>query len=495
MILTQTVTAPADAPLNGSAPARASARGHSLARKLYALLLLAALPLSMLSAYQALSGWWNSHAISQEFPRYVLATQREARFKVFLDGVADAVDSGTLSQKALQAVQETRRLTGELNALAGQTAPELDTDIETIAAAAGKSQALAALLPLREQIQRASKAISGHAEMRHGLLDEIVGNSTHASRRDALIALITVLLSMAGAAWVGRHLIRSILSVVANVRQAADSIAAESQSLSDEAGHARDRADHQLQELDAVAEALNRMVHDIGEVARHAEATAQAAGETRVVAARADQYMQSTSQSQAGMVQRVEESTATIRSLSVAINSIGQITGDIRKIAHQTNLLAINASIEAARAGAQGRGFAVVATEVRHLAERTSISTHDIRTRVDTVEGETAQAVRAIASVTEMSDEISRSTSSTSAILHQILGAAENLNQLAGQIASTAAHQTESTRQVAANMDRMKSLTRDNGGGIELVGQASRTLVQTAHRLQAEVEQLAGGAV
>lgn len=492
MSLTPDLSAPLIPASTGDAPRVTS--GPSLARKLYTLLLLAALPLSILSVYQGLSGWRNSHEIAQEFPRYVLAAQREAKFKVFLDGVADAIDSGTLSQNAARAAADAKHLSEELTALSGLADAELEADLATTASAAAGSQALQALLPLRETIQRASKAISTQAEAHHHALNAIVASSTWAARRDSLLALITVVLSLAVATWVGRKLIFSILGVVADVRKAADSIAAESQRLSDEASQARDRADHQLHELNVVAEELDAMVKAITEVAGHAEATAKAAGQARLVVAEADQHMHATAQSQAGMVQRVDDSTAAIQTLGRAINSIGQITEAIRQIAHQTNLLAINASIEAARAGPQGRGFAVVATEVRHLAERTSSSTDDIKGRVEAVENDAARASKTIAMVTEMSDEINRSTSSTTVLLNQILTATQNLNHLADKIAAAAAHQSESTRHLAVNMDRMKLLTRENGGGIDLVGESSQNLVQTARRLQSVVARLAGGA-
>jgi methyl-accepting chemotaxis protein len=465
----------------------------SLSTKLYALLMLAALPLSVVSAYQAFSGWHNSRAIADEFPRYVLAMQRQVAYKAFVDGVADAVDSGSLSEKAVKEAQEADRLTKALQALDAEPSASAVPDLGAVATAVSKSRELAALLPLREPIQRALATIGEQSKAHHAALDGIVQGSISSARRDASIALGVMLATLATALWVGRRLIAGILRVVFNLRSAADSIAQEAQRLSLEAEQARGRAAHEVEEIDAVAATMGRMVDDIADVSVHAEATATAADQTRRVAQQADQNMQASAASQSGLVRQVDESTTAIRVLSGAIHSISEITGVIRQIAHQTNLLAINASIEAARAGTQGRGFAVVATEVRHLAERTSTSTDNIKQRVETVEGDAERAVKAITTVTQVSEAIHRSTRETSLSLSEILGAAENLNGLAAKIASTATQQNQSARQVADNMRQMQELMRANGQGIEAVNLSSVNLVRTSHALQQQVAQLAGG--
>jgi methyl-accepting chemotaxis protein len=465
----------------------------SLDRKLYALLLLAALPLSAVIGYQAWCGWRNSLAISQEFPRYVLALERQAQFQIFADGLADAVDTGTVSAKAAKAAQDTRRISADLQALGGPATPALEADISAVADAVAGSRDLKALMPLRERIMRAQKEIGARAVEHHASLDEIVTASIHAARRDTAVVLLVVALSIGLALAVGRRLIAVILRLVARLEDAAGSIAEESRLLSAEASQARGRAVAQESEVDAVNQAMASMLADITEVATNAKATAAAAGQTRSVAAEAERHMQANSASQVDMLARVGESTNAIRTLSRAIGSIGEITTAIRQIAHQTNLLAINASIEAARAGVQGRGFAVVATEVRHLAEATSSSTNDIKSRVENVERDAEQAVKTIASVTVGSDQIGRGIDSTSDILRQIIAAAQNLNTLADRIASTAEQQDQAARHVASSMARMHELTHENGGGIERVSATSQTLVQTAQGLLGQVLQLRGG--
>ena len=468
----------------------------TLGGKLYALLLLASLPLCALLAYQSVSGWINSSNMAREFPSYVLTVQREAQFKIFVDGVSDAVDSGTLGDKAVAAAQATQHLSGELKALSGATddkgSAELDADLDNIANAVAKSRALAALMSLREPIQRSTKAIAAQAQAHHQQLDEIVHDSIRASRRNTLIVLLIVALSLSMAFGVGRKLIDSILRVVSRVNLAAHSIASESQRLSTEADDERGRAGQQMVQLGAVVDAMDRMVADIADVATHAGNTSEAAGKTQRITSQADEFMLANAANQARMMSRVDECAGAIHALSQAMNSIGEITGNIRTIAQQTNLLAINASIEAARAGTQGKGFAVVAAEVRLLAVRTGTSTADIKSRVDSVEVDTERAVAAIATVTAVAEEINQSTESTSVILRQILGAANNLNALACKIASTAVQQNQAAQQVASNMAQMKDMSQATSRGIELVSQSSQNLVLTSQDLLAQVTALTG---
>jgi diguanylate cyclase (GGDEF)-like protein len=195
--------------------------GLSLGGKLHALLLVAALPLCLVTAYQAFCGWRSSRDIAQEFPTFVLVVKRDAQFKIFMEGAADAVDTGTLSNKAVYAVREARLLSDDVGRLSGIPSPGLAADLGRLVATVSQDQSRLALLSLSEEIYRSSKAISATAQAHHDRMGEIVSDSIHASQRDTLIALATVGLSMTGAFWVGRRLIQNILRVEQRERDGA----------------------------------------------------------------------------------------------------------------------------------------------------------------------------------------------------------------------------------------------------------------------------------
>jgi methyl-accepting chemotaxis protein len=161
----------------------------------------------------------------------------------------------------------------------------------------------------------------------------------------------------------------------------------------------------------------------------------------------------------------VSATAAKIRELGKSSNQIGEIVAVIEDIADQTNLLALNAAIEAARAGDQGRGFAVVADEVRKLAERTTIATKEIATRIQTIPTETKTVVQAIEAGTAQVEEGVKKTERTGESLQEIIRTNDLVRDMINQIAATTAEQSSTSAEVSKNVGEIARLAEESSNG------------------------------
>jgi len=184
------------------------------------------------------------------------------------------------------------------------------------------------------------------------------------------------------------------------------------------------------------------------------------------------------------IAERVQMTAKTIEGLGTRSDQIGEIIGTIEDIADQTNLLALNAAIEAARAGEQGRGFAVVADEVRALAERTTRATREIGDMIKSIQTETRSAVSemevGVREVRQGTDEASRSGEAIQQILNQI----EAVNIQVNQIATAAEEQTATTSEIAGNMHQITDVIQQTSRGAQESSSAAHRLSSLAGELQ-----------
>jgi methyl-accepting chemotaxis protein len=184
------------------------------------------------------------------------------------------------------------------------------------------------------------------------------------------------------------------------------------------------------------------------------------------------------------ITQSVEVAADQVRGLGARSEQIGEIVGVINEIAEQTNLLALNAAIEAARAGEQGRGFAVVADEVRKLAERTRKATKEIAGMIGHVQVETRQAVQAMESGLSNVHQGVVSTTEAGEALNRIIEMARQVGEMTTQIAAAASQQSAATEQISQSLEQIARITGESATGSQQSARACQDLTDLALDMQ-----------
>lgn len=283
--------------------------------------------------------------------------------------------------------------------------------------------------------------------------------------------------------------VANLSQMISGVKNAADNMAASSSRLSRETENVSKRADVQSDRVMQVSAAMEEMSVSVTEISTGAHDVTSASTHTEEIAQDGRNNMAKNLEATRLTVKSVESSSTLITELSQSIGKINEIANTIKDIADQTNLLALNAAIEAARAGEQGRGFAVVADEVRKLAERTALSTADITSMVGTIHNQTASSVKAMEEVKREVQASANYSSSTSTTLNQISESAVAVSNLANQIASATKEQSAASEEIASSMEAISTLTEENTVSIHNVGEGVVNMAHTAAELQRLVGQ------
>ncbi|MFY0732419.1 cache domain-containing protein [Pseudomonas sp. NFX15] len=253
--------------------------------------------------------------------------------------------------------------------------------------------------------------------------------------------------------------------------------------VSDQAQRSDKAMERQRHETDQVATAINEMSAAAQEVAKSAQNAAVAAQQT-------DEEGQAAKRVVAGSIKKIHALVDDIRSSGVSLDSLQQdvssivsVLGVIRSIADQTNLLALNAAIEAARAGEAGRGFAVVADEVRALASRTQISTQEIQGMIDRLQAGTQSAVEAMRRSSEAGDGTSAQANEAGASLDAMAQLIATINSMNAQIASAAEEQTAVAEEINRSVHQIAVAVDSVADETQLGAQTSRSLADLGQRL------------
>ena len=239
----------------------------------------------------------------------------------------------------------------------------------------------------------------------------------------------------------------------------------------------------QHDEIEQAATAVNEMTAAVEEVARNAVSTSEASENSSRIADQGRERVSETVDAIQAMSGEVASTARLIEGLAAQGRDIGQVLDVIRAIAEQTNLLALNAAIEAARAGEAGRGFAVVADEVRALAHRTQQSTREIEQMVAGIQSGTGNAVSAMQSSTQRSQHTLEKAREAGAALGQITAAIDQINERNQVIASASAQQAQVAREVDRNLMNIRDLAGNTATGARQTTLATEDLSRLAEAL------------
>lgn len=247
--------------------------------------------------------------------------------------------------------------------------------------------------------------------------------------------------------------------------------------------------DTQRQETDQVATAINEMSAAAQEVAHSAQGAAEAAQKTDLEGQQAKAVVDASIRQIHSLVDEIRSSGTSLDALQQDVHAIVGVLDVIRSIAEQTNLLALNAAIEAARAGEAGRGFAVVADEVRALASRTQQSTREIQGMIDRLQIGAKQAVAAMSRSSEAGNASSAQSNQAGASLDAIAHLIATINGMNAQIASAAEEQTAVAEEINRSVHQIATAVENVAEETQQGAQTARNLAQVGERLGGLVRQ------
>ncbi len=276
-------------------------------------------------------------------------------------------------------------------------------------------------------------------------------------------------------------------AVIQQMTGANAQLAAASEELSSVTEEGNTGIQRQQQEMTQVATAINEMAASVQEVASNAAAAAKAAEEANRQIAQGRNVINATVESINLLATQVSEASSVIHNLEKESGNIGGVLDVIRGIAEQTNLLALNAAIEAARAGEQGRGFAVVADEVRTLAQRTKDSTHEIQKMIERFRTGTGEAVKVMDQSHHQAQDGKGHAENAGNVFSQIAAAVTSITSMNLQIAAAAEEQTSVSEEINRNVHNVAQIIEQSVVGAKQTASASSELATLAAESQVMV--------
>lgn len=284
-----------------------------------------------------------------------------------------------------------------------------------------------------------------------------------------------------------RDMIKHLSGTIAQVRSASVGLSEAADQLLSTSDSNNQQIRLQSRESEQMATAIHQMAATVNEVAGYAANAAMATRNADTEVITGNRIVGTTASAIQELANTLEDATDTVKKVSHDSGNIEKITDVINAIAEQTNLLALNAAIEAARAGEHGRGFAVVADEVRSLANRTQDSTREIRSMIGTLQEGASNAVGVMETSRELAQKTVEQIRQAEGALGKISHEVSAINEMNAQIASASEEQSAVAEEVNRNITRIHDATVETSAGSDQVASSSRELSSLAVQLTDKV--------
>ncbi|HEY6940850.1 methyl-accepting chemotaxis protein, partial [Dokdonella sp.] len=339
---------------------------------------------------------------------------------------------------------------------------------------------------IRDQIQETSKRIKrlGESSQEIGAIVELINDISEQTNILALNAAIQA----ASAGEAGRGFaVEALRSLVTTINETAVQVSAAAQETQATAMQLADAAQHQARQISSASVAINDMATSIDNVSKNSAESADVAQRSVQIAANGAQVVRQTIQGMDSIRDQIQETSKRIKRLGESSQEIGAIVELINDLAEQTNILALNAAIQAASAGEAGRGFAVVADEVQRLAERASGATKRIETLVQTIQSDTNEAVSSMEQTTSEVVSGARLAEDAGHALGEIENVSNNLAALIQGISTSARQQSAAATNISATMNVIQEITSQTSVGASQTAESIGNLAQLASDLRRSV--------